>query len=109
MSKYPAIRRAIMGGEVDEYLEEISMAVMNRRQTAAKQLSYTLELGDFIIISSTCKPKMLQRQLVIFRGWDASKLRVELTQTYSQKWRKGMVIRIPAVLVGGVRKPEVTD
>lgn len=104
MSKYPAIRRAIMDGEVDEFLDEIAMAIVNRRREAGKQLSYQLELGDFIRIAGTCKPKMLANQLVIFRGWDPSRIRVELTQTYSPKWTKGKIIRIPPALVGRVMK-----
>lgn len=103
-SKYPAIRRAIMDGEVDEFLDEIAMTVANRRQMAARQMAYTLEPGDMIIISRNCKPKMLAGQLVIFEGQDQSKLKVKLTQSYSAKWVKDAVIRIPPTLVGKVVK-----
>lgn len=104
MSKYPAIRRAIMDGEVDEFLEEIALAVSNRRQAAARQRSYELEPGDFIELPSNMKPKMLARQIVIYEGQDASKLRVRLTATYSPKWTSGKIVRIPPTAVGKVTK-----
>lgn len=115
MSKYPAIRRAIMEGEVDEFLEEIQMCLTNRVKTAAKQRSYQLEPGDFIELPRNTKPRMLAGQIVIYEGQDASKLRVRLTSTYSPKWLKGSIIKIPATMVGKVvkhrdaRKGEVSD
>jgi hypothetical protein len=104
MSKFPAIRRAIMDGEVDEYLDQIVMAANNRRKVDAAQKSYTLDEGDTIIIASNCKPRMLSNQPVIFRGRDASKLKVQLLSTYSAKWVNSAIIRIPVTLVGSVVK-----
>jgi hypothetical protein len=103
---YPMIRDAIYHGELDDYLDELSAQIFNRRRRAGQQKSYELELGDIIVISNNCKPKLLANTQVIFRGREASKLKVELTRTVSQKWRRGSIIRIPVSLVGDVIKKE---
>jgi hypothetical protein len=102
--RYTIVRNAIQKGQLDEFLDELAMAVNNRRQTANRQASYQLEEGDFIILPANTKPKMLSRQIVIFEGRDATRLRVRLTQTYSPRWQKGNIIRIPATMVGKVVK-----
>lgn len=106
---YPEIREAIHSGQLDDYLDEISVQIFNRRRRAGMQKSYQLEEGDTIIISATCKPKLMANAQVIFRGRDASKLKVELQRTYSQKWRKGNIIRIPTSLIGDVIKKGNAD
>jgi hypothetical protein len=102
--RYTIVRNAIQKGQLDEFLDELAMAVNNRRQTANIQASYRLVEGDFIILPANTKPKMLSRQIVIFEGRDATRLRVRLTQTYSSRWQKDSIIRIPATMVGKVVK-----
>jgi hypothetical protein len=100
MTDYPDIRKALRAGELDDFLDEIGELLLDRRRTMiARHIPHP---GDIIIISRSCKPKMLAGAHVIFRGMAQSRLKVELQQTYSPKWTKGKTIRIPATLVGEV-------
>lgn len=93
-------RLMIRTGAFDTSLEELSSLIARRREVVASERVASLEVGQHILISQQCRPKMLAGEPVEIVGFDGDKVKVRLRHTYSSKWRAGNVITLPRTLVG---------
>lgn len=95
-------RMGIRAGVFDEDLDEMISLLNRRREVIAARRVADLEVGQHILISDTCRPKMLAGEPVEIVGFEGDKVKVRLRHTYSSKWRAGNVITLPRTLVGKV-------
>lgn len=97
---------AVRSGALDDHLDDLVRWVRLRKESLALDRLLELEVGQVIRISNTVRPKLLAGvpcKIVSFESGD--KVKVELLQTASDKWRRGNIVTLSKSLVG----PDVSE
>lgn len=90
----------IKSGGFDAHIDSIAREVKGRQAILKLRMLSDLHVGDFIMISQQCRPRMLAGEIAeLTEVLPDGKFKVRLRHTYSQKWRAGNVITLPQSLV----------
>ena len=88
----------VLGGEADEYLNELREAVNSRRKVVAARVVSGVKVGDRIRFNENTRPKYLQGIEAVVVEKLQKNVRVEMAET-AGRYTAGMPITVPAILV----------
>ncbi len=88
----------VLGGEADDYLDELKDAVSDRKKIVAQRLVSGIKVGDRIRFNASTRPVYLQGVEATVTKKLQKNVQVELDEA-AGRYEAGSPITVPAVLV----------